>query len=101
MYNKAWIAIVLLVLIVFYGCAKVDDNRDGLAEILLILDQINEEYGTNLKIATEEDLLKLESEGVGVTWPDYTDIDLIEFEKEMRKIAEKFVGFRSHGWNAD
>ena len=53
MYSKAWIAIVLLVLIVFNGCAKTDSDKDGLAEILLILDQINEEYGTNLKIATD------------------------------------------------
>jgi hypothetical protein len=99
--KKILVLIIIIMMLICQGCSQTDSNRDMRAECQLIVDQINKEYGTNLKMATEESYEILESEGVEVIRPDFKDVDLIEFEEEMRKIAEQFVRFRESGWSPD
>jgi len=94
MKKKLWIIVVILALLC-QGCSQPDNSKNNLDEMQRIMDKINEEYGTSLKMSTEEDLKKLEEQGVDVSIPDYSDIDLVEFEKEMRRIAEDAAAWKA------
>jgi len=94
MKRKLWIIVAILVLLC-QGCSQPDSSTDNFDEIQRIIDKINEEYGTSIKMSTEEDLKKLEEQGIDVSMPDYTNIDLVEFEKEMRRIAEDAAAWKA------
>ena len=75
-------------------------NIVDIDEYQLIVDKINKEYGTNLKLPTAEDLKRLESYGVDTKMGKSVDMmSLIEFEEKMIEIAKDFVSFRGGDWH--